>query len=123
MKFYDCANTSEMRYSDITKRFWKAGYRLFHGKFLYFMGGPKNIGTLAQNTTKSICNPKDAKINFAVPNVSSLENFKVSDIDLPKRMPTGVIEPVVQSLSSVIETTAYMLCADGKKVTAGVDKV
>ena len=89
VKFYYCSNTSEMRYSDITKRFWKAGY----------------------------------KINFAVPSVSSLESFKVSEIDLPTRMPTGVIEPVLKSLSSVSDTNAYMLCADGKKVTAGIDKV
>ena len=27
-------------------------------------------------------------------------------------MPTGVTEPVLQSLSSINETTAYMLCAD-----------
>ena len=47
VKIFYCSNTSEMRYSDITKRVWKAGYRLFHGTFLYFMGGPKNIGTLA----------------------------------------------------------------------------
>ena len=123
VKFFYCANTSEMRYSDITKWFWKAGYRLFHGKFLYFMGGPKNIGTLAESTSRGTFNPKDAKINFAVPSVSSLESFRISDIELPKRMPTGVIEPVLQSLSSINETTAYMLCADGKKVTAGIDMV
>ena len=80
VKFFYRANTSEMRYSDITKRFWRAGYRLFHGKFFYFMGGPKNIGTLAESTSRGTFNPKDAKINFAVPSVSSIESFRISDI-------------------------------------------
>ena len=52
-------------YSDRTKRFWKASYRQFHGKFLYFMGGPKNIGTEAKRTTRGSFNPKDSKIKFA----------------------------------------------------------
>ena len=34
IRFFATSNTSEMRYSDITKRFWKVGYRMFHGKFL-----------------------------------------------------------------------------------------
>ena len=61
-----------MRYSDVTKRFWKTGYRLFHAKFLYFMDGPKNIGTLAENPTRGKFNPVDVNINFAIPSVSTL---------------------------------------------------
>ena len=37
VRFFNCESTTEMRYSDDTKRFWKSGYRLFHAKFLYFM--------------------------------------------------------------------------------------
>ena len=35
-----------MWYFEETKRFWRAGYRLFHGKFLSFMSGPKAMGQL-----------------------------------------------------------------------------
>ena len=39
VRFYSCESSTEMRYSENTKRFRKSGYRLFHAKFLYFMGG------------------------------------------------------------------------------------
>ena len=32
---------TRMRYSDEVKCFWRTGLRLFHGRFLRFMGGPK----------------------------------------------------------------------------------
>lgn len=35
-------STSQMRYSDEVKLFWRKGLRLFHGRFLRFMSGPKN---------------------------------------------------------------------------------
>lgn len=38
--FYSCKTTTQMVYLPQTKRFWKTGYRLFHAKFLYYMGGP-----------------------------------------------------------------------------------
>jgi len=44
VQFFNCQTTSQMRYSQESLRFWKAGYRLFNAKFLFFMGGPKNIG-------------------------------------------------------------------------------
>jgi hypothetical protein len=45
-RFYACDNTSEMTYSDAVKRFWRIGFRLFHGKWLKFMSGPKHLGKL-----------------------------------------------------------------------------
>jgi hypothetical protein len=36
--------TSFMRYNDEIKLFWRTGLRLFGGRFLRFMGGPKNKG-------------------------------------------------------------------------------
>ena len=74
------------------------------------------MGTLAQNS-RGTFNPKDAKIDFAVQSVSSLESLKVIDIDLPTRMPKAVGEPVLQSLSSVSDTTAhtFMLCRQSRR--------
>ena len=54
--------------------------------------------------------------------MTNLEKFKVTEVELPGQMPTGVIEPVLDCLAERSCETAYMLCADGKKVTAGVDK-
>ena len=124
VRFYNCESTTEMRYSDDTKRFCKSGYRLFHAKFLYFMGGPKHVGEMSKFDVphKGKYKPEEGKINFAVPSVTNLEKFKVTEVELPGRMPTGVIEPVLDCLAERSCETAYMLCADGKKVTAGVDK-
>lgn len=41
VRFFSNQCTTEMRYFPETKRFWRTGYRLFHDKFLYYMGGPK----------------------------------------------------------------------------------
>lgn len=35
LQFFCTTITSEMRYSDTSKLFWKAGYRLFHAKFVF----------------------------------------------------------------------------------------
>ena len=70
---------------------------------------------------KGIYKPEYAKINFAVPSVTTLEKFNVTEIDLPGRMPTRVIEPVLECIAESSGDTAYKLCADGKKVTAGVE--
>ena len=42
VKWLSIESTNEMRYSENTKKFWKLGYRLFGGQFLYFMTGSKS---------------------------------------------------------------------------------
>ena len=45
------------------KHFWRIGFRLFHGKWLKCMSGPKNTGTLTTvQTDKGLFSPADAKI-------------------------------------------------------------
>ena len=45
------------------KHFWRISYRLFHGKWLKFMSGPKITGTLTTGQSdKGIFSPADAKI-------------------------------------------------------------
>ena len=41
--------TTTMRYSEEVKEFWRTGLRLFHGRFLRYMGGPKNKGQILHN--------------------------------------------------------------------------
>ena len=59
-------------------------------------------------------------INFAVPTVTSLSDFAVGDFDIPSVTKPGIIHPIINTLSG-LGSSEYMLCADGKKVTAGVD--
>lgn len=48
VRFVSTNTTSEMWYWDTTKRFWKTGYRLYHGNILYYMSGPKNTGQILE---------------------------------------------------------------------------
>ena len=57
-----------MRYSDEVKCFWRTGLRLFQGRFLRYMEGPKHKGQIVcDETTQGYFDPQKAKINFIVP--------------------------------------------------------
>lgn len=47
--FLSMENSSSMRYSNKVKQFWRIGFKLFHGKWLRFMGGPKHLGHIIIN--------------------------------------------------------------------------
>ena len=62
-RFLTCKITIRVGYSDKVKHFWRIGYRLFHGKWLKCMSGPKNTGTLTTvQSDKGLFSPADAKI-------------------------------------------------------------
>ena len=42
VKWFNCTDTRTVRYCDTSLKFFWLGKRLFGGKFLRFMGGPKN---------------------------------------------------------------------------------
>ena len=68
VRFFGCSSTTNMTYSENVKLFWETGGRLFHSKFMNFMGGPKNHGQIVDGTAdKGFLNPLVSKINFAVP--------------------------------------------------------
>ena len=64
--------------------------------------------------------PEHALINFAVPSIQTLSTFNIGDFDIPTQISPGVIDPILDSIGKS-DGDAFMLCADGKKVTAGVD--
>ena len=99
VRFYDCDNTSQMQNLEETKCFWKSGYRLFYANFLYFMGGPKHVGELSHADSKGFFKPENARINFAVPSVNTLDQFKITDVEMPNRMPARIIQPELDSIA------------------------
>ena len=64
VRWYGLDRSTFMRYSDTVKLFWQTGLRLFHGRFLRFMGGPNmlvksllqthTLGTLLPSKRRSI---------------------------------------------------------------------
>ncbi|KAK3085168.1 hypothetical protein FSP39_025400 [Pinctada imbricata] len=107
-----------MRYDEQVTKFWKIGYKLFHGKFLRFMDGPKHKGQITfGEVPRGMYDPSDAKINFVVP------MSKVSDLNLsvlaPNDVKPGLIKPFLEkvALHNTDEKT-YKICLDGKKINA-----
>ena len=97
-----------MRYSEEIKFFWKTGLRLFHGRFLRFMSGPKcpgrNIDSSAHNS----------KINFIVHDRKVLQDEK----PYVEGTSPGIINGMIDSLASCDknQTKTYTVCVDGKKI-------
>jgi hypothetical protein len=58
-----------MRYNDTAvNKFWRIGYKMFHGKWLRYMNGPKNKGDLVNRfSALGEFDPKGSRINFSVP--------------------------------------------------------
>ena len=115
VRFFGCENPTTMRYRSITKPFWNTDRNLFHNKFLYFMGGPRSIGQ-----EEIPYDSQFSRINFAVPDTKSLNEYKRSSFDIPKRMETGCLPNVLYNIN-VQPEDPFMLCANAKKVTSGVD--
>ena len=44
VQYMSCDNIHTMRYKSDIVSFWSCGYKLFKGKFVRFMGGPKSSG-------------------------------------------------------------------------------
>lgn len=94
---------------------------MFHGKFLYFMGGPKSVTQVVKGLAdRGEFSPTDSSINFAVPSITTIDRFQVSDTNTDKIIPPGIILPSLTTLQA-LPGNECMFCADGKQVTAGFD--
>ncbi|CAC5380555.1 unnamed protein product [Mytilus coruscus] len=117
-RWYSLENTTKMFYSDQCMRFWKVLYRLFHGKALRFMQGVKSSGQiLNKSTSRGQFDPQDTNINFAVPDIKTVNNYESCTIDIPKQIQPGLIEQAIQMKP---KTDTYVLSDDGKKVAPGL---
>ena len=108
-------STTFMRYSNDVKLFWQTGLRLFHGRFLRYMSGPKNQGQVIKSeTTPGHFNSQESKINFAVPDRRVLQDEeKIIAGNKP-----GIFHSMIESVSNADpdQRLTYKLCVDGKKI-------
>ncbi|KAK7112287.1 hypothetical protein V1264_011760 [Littorina saxatilis] len=106
-----------MRYGNDTKLFWRTGYKLFHGKFLRFMGGPKYEGNLLDGSGSSVDNrlePVDAKINFAVPASKFLETSAVIKTEIKP----GIIDDCLKTVAK--HSKQVKVSFDSKKINGSL---
>ena len=113
-------NSSAMRYSDKVKQFWRIGYKLFHGKWLRFMGGPKRRGqVVVGNTEKGNFKPAESEINFAVPR-RALVSSELSPLS-PEDVKPGILHTLLSKFAGKAEPQkTFKICIDGKKINAAI---
>ena len=118
IEWFASDSTTNMRYSEDTKKFWRVGLKLFRGKFLRFMSGMKNKGQLTGETYSSgVYKPSDSQVNFAVPNRSVLDHMNNPiDASVPKVL-TDMIDKINENDPKQVDS--YKVCVDGKKINSG----
>jgi len=114
VRFLSLPTSAAMRYSNDVKLFWRAGYLLFKGKFLRFMGGPKHVGQMDDDTIDHKFDPLDARINFVVPKAKYLEPASV----LKEEVKPGILKERLHSMAA--HTTQAKVSFDGKKINSSL---
>ena len=115
VKWFKCKSTTQMRYSDETKTFWKLGWRIFGKRFVNFMGGYKSHGdTVLKMADIGNYSPESSEINFAVPGVNQLRDFDPYGIE-GERKP-GIYPDIIDTLSTNLNNKSACLTFDGKKI-------
>ena len=123
VRWFSIGSTQEIWYLKATKNFWRAGYQLFHGKFISFGPGPRGVGKCVSKTSPSYkMSPEITQINFAVPSRTTL--FDQIYAPMPTVLQPGVIDQTFYEVQSsrLSNNNIYIICVDGKKVTAGLDE-
>lgn len=73
VRWFSLQTCQQMWNWEAIKMFWRAGYRLFNGKFLTCMSGPRGMGKFLNNTSSSRkLSPELTEVNFAVPSRTSI---------------------------------------------------
>lgn len=119
VQWYGTQSTTEMRYDNsAVNKFWRIGYKMFHGKWLRYMSGPKHKGDLINGQSHpGEFDPKLSRINYSVP-FSKVTGTSESPV------PSSQIRPGIVShlLDKVAEQSnkyqTFKLCFDGKKISS-----
>ena len=108
------SNTSTaMKYNETVKKFWWAGAKLFHGKFLRFMGGPKNIGQIVDGIAEhGRLETSKSQINFVVPSKDTLQTKSI----IKNEIQPGIIQECIDAVAE--NTTDIKFSFDGKKINS-----
>ncbi|VDH98759.1 Hypothetical predicted protein [Mytilus galloprovincialis] len=119
VQWYTLSNTSSMRYSELVKRFWRTGYKLFKGKFLRFMSGLKNTGNINEGMSeRGKYEPMNSELNFAVPSWSVLDKM-ITPVSTETFRP-GLIDTMINISheNDPDKIATFKLCVDGKKINS-----
>jgi hypothetical protein len=121
IKWFDSGNTTSMRYEDpVVNKFWRIGYKMFHGKWLRFMSGPKSRGELINNiTSPGNFDPTQSRINFSVP-FAKVKSTSESPVPASQVKP-GILTHLLDKCSEqACMNQTFKLCFDGKQINSSI---
>ena len=116
VRWFGSEHSTQFRYSEECKLFWNTGFKLFRGRFLRFMGGPKH-SCYSLNEHEQIVDeyrPEMSKINFIVPGRRLLND----ENEIVKKRAPGIMKQMIQTVSETDtdQLLTYKICVDGKKI-------
>ncbi|KAH3721445.1 hypothetical protein DPMN_064369 [Dreissena polymorpha] len=95
--------------------FWKIGWRIFGKRFLNYMGGFKHhVETVLKMASRGKFEPTSSEINFAVPDVHVLKDFK--PYDHSQESTPGIFRDTINQMSKFLENKSACITFDGKKI-------
>ena len=115
VEFMSAGKGQAMRYNfPETLKFWRVGYKLFHGRFIRFMGGPKYAGKVLEGVELL---PETAGINFAV---SHKQILLKEESGFLKESKPGIIETMIEAIAQNSKfSNGIKLTVDAKKIKKG----
>ncbi|MEW8543589.1 MAG: hypothetical protein AB2693_08630, partial [Candidatus Thiodiazotropha sp.] len=118
MKWFVTTTTTEMRYSDTFKAFWRVGLLLFKGKFIRFMSGPKHGRHLISGESeRGVHDPIKSQIKFVVPSRDFITSSQKSAESIRPGVLTDTLDMIAKSYCGT--GAPFKLCADLKKLNPG----
>ena len=117
-RWYASKDSRSMRYSDTTLRLFWLGKKLFGGRFIRFMSGPKNETDFLMG--KHHLTPEASKINFACPSDKILLNINPLGLHSMNIDGPGVLTQMIEKKTeNDSDDVSYVLMFDGKKWKEG----
>ena len=117
--WYSVTNSATMIYREETRLFWRAVYRILHGKAISLFSGIKSIGGLVSGKhERGHLDTNSSDINFAVPHVSNLT--RECEAPIPSVLSPGIIDGTMALKNS---TQSQILSVDAKKLAIGLNEL
>lgn len=108
VRWYSSETTTTMRYDDVVSRFWRTGYKLFHGRFLRFMKRNRRE-IIIKDSRRGCFDPAESEINFAVP-IQKVKK-KIEGPMPPEEIKPGILQHMIHFIAEQSSSLKHKSCA------------
>ncbi|XP_070564965.1 uncharacterized protein [Ptychodera flava] len=121
LKALNSTSLTELRYSKLSKLYWKTFMNKFGAAPLRFLSGWKHAGSLLLGTSeRGLFTGEEANIIFSIPNESVLKAYDPFNGAWPNSIPPGICTQVVERIAQANTNSSICISFDGKKVSPGL---